>query len=43
MLEDVRYHVANRQSVAFYGRVGGMIMTPEELVAEALKLAGRGA
>jgi 2-oxoglutarate ferredoxin oxidoreductase subunit alpha len=43
MLEDVRYHVPNRQSVAFYGRVGGMIMTPEELVAEALKLTGRGA
>jgi 2-oxoglutarate ferredoxin oxidoreductase subunit alpha len=43
MLEDVRYHVVNRQSVAFYGRVGGMIMTPEELVAEALKLVGRAA
>ena len=43
MVEDVRYHVADRQPVAFYGRVGGMIMTPEELVNEALKLAGRGA
>ena len=41
MLEDVRYHVADRQSVTFYGRVGGMIMAPEELVAAGLKLVGR--
>ena len=40
MVEDVRYHVAGRRPVAFYGRVGGMIMTPEELVDEALKLVG---
>jgi 2-oxoglutarate ferredoxin oxidoreductase subunit alpha len=40
MLEDVRYHIAGKRPVTFYGRVGGMIMTPEELVAEALKLAG---
>jgi 2-oxoglutarate/2-oxoacid ferredoxin oxidoreductase subunit alpha len=40
MVEDVRYHVAERRPVAFYGRVGGMIMTPEELVGEAQKLAG---
>jgi 2-oxoglutarate ferredoxin oxidoreductase subunit alpha len=39
MVEDVRYHVAGRRPVAFYGRVGGMIMTPEELVGEARKLA----
>ena len=41
MVEDVRYHVAGRRPVSFYGRVGGMIMTPEELVSEAQKLAGR--
>jgi len=40
MVEDVRYHVAGTRPVAFYGRVGGMIMTPEELVDEALKLVG---
>ena len=40
MVEDVRYHVAGKRPVAFYGRVGGMIMTPEELVDEARKLAG---
>jgi 2-oxoglutarate/2-oxoacid ferredoxin oxidoreductase subunit alpha len=40
MVEDVRYHVAGRRPVGFYGRVGGMIMTPEELVGEARKLAG---
>jgi 2-oxoglutarate ferredoxin oxidoreductase subunit alpha len=40
MVEDVRYHVAGRRPVGFYGRVGGMIMTPEELVSEARKLVG---
>jgi len=41
MVEDARYHVAGKRPVAFYGRAGGMIMTPEELVDEALKLVGR--
>jgi 2-oxoglutarate ferredoxin oxidoreductase subunit alpha len=40
MVEDVRYHVADRDRVAFYGRVGGMIMSPEELVEQAVKLVG---
>jgi 2-oxoglutarate ferredoxin oxidoreductase subunit alpha len=40
MVEDVRYHLAGKRQVAFYGRVGGMIMSPEELVNEALKLVG---
>jgi 2-oxoglutarate ferredoxin oxidoreductase subunit alpha len=39
MVEDVRCHLAGSRPVAFYGRVGGMIMTPEELADEALKLA----
>jgi 2-oxoglutarate ferredoxin oxidoreductase subunit alpha len=39
MVEDVRYHVQGKRPVAFYGRVGGMIMTPEELVNQALTLA----
>ena len=38
MLEDVKYHLGKNAEVAFYGRVGGMVMTPEELVDEALKL-----
>ena len=41
MVEDARYHVAGKRPVAFYGRVGGMVMTPEELVDEALKLVGK--
>jgi len=41
MVEDVRYHVADRRRVSFYGRVGGMIMSPEELVSEALRLIGK--
>ena len=40
MVEDVRYHVEDRDRVAFYGRVGGMIMSPEELANEAVKLLG---
>lgn len=38
MLEDVKYYLGKEREVAFYGRVGGMIMTPDELVEEALKL-----
>ncbi len=41
MVEDVRYHLGKHRPVHFYGRVGGMVMAPEELVAEALKLIGR--
>ena len=41
MVEDARYHVAGKRPVAFYGRTGGMIMTPEELVDEAIKLVGK--
>jgi 2-oxoglutarate/2-oxoacid ferredoxin oxidoreductase subunit alpha len=43
MLEDVRYHVGKARPVTFFGRTGGMITTPEELVDEAIKLAGKGA
>jgi 2-oxoglutarate ferredoxin oxidoreductase subunit alpha len=38
MVEDVRYHVAGRRPVEFYGRVGGMVMGPDELVEQAEKL-----
>ena len=41
MLEDVRFHLGKEREVAFYGRVGGMVMTPDELVDEAVKLVGR--
>ena len=41
MVEDARYHLAGKRPVAFYGRVGGMVMTPEELVDQALTLVGR--
>ena len=42
MLEDVRYHVGKNRPVAFFGRTGGVIMTPEELVEQALKLVRAG-
>jgi 2-oxoglutarate ferredoxin oxidoreductase subunit alpha len=39
MLEDVRFHVGKERPVAFFGRTGGVITSPEELVDEAVKLA----
>lgn len=38
MLEDVQAVVAGRKPVSFYGRVGGMVMTPEEIEREVEKL-----
>jgi 2-oxoglutarate ferredoxin oxidoreductase subunit alpha len=39
MVEDVRYHLGPARPVAFYGRTGGMLVTPEELVDQARTLA----
>jgi 2-oxoglutarate ferredoxin oxidoreductase subunit alpha len=38
MVEDVRAAIAGRKPVHFYGRVGGMVMGPEDLVEQAEKL-----
>lgn len=38
MVEDVRAAIAGRRRVEFYGRVGGMVMGPDELVEQAEKL-----
>ncbi|MCU0292491.1 MAG: 3-methyl-2-oxobutanoate dehydrogenase subunit VorB [Thermoanaerobaculaceae bacterium] len=38
MLEDVQAIVAGRKPVSFYGRVGGMVMSPEEIEREVDKL-----
>ena len=35
MVEDVRLAVAGRKDVGFYGRTGGMVPTPEEIVTKA--------
>jgi 2-oxoglutarate ferredoxin oxidoreductase subunit alpha len=40
MVEDVRAILAGRVPVEFYGRVGGMIMAPEEVMAVARRLMG---
>lgn len=40
MVEDVRAFVGHQVPVSFYGRVGGVVMTPDELVDQAIKLAG---
>lgn len=41
MLEDVKAVVAGRKPVSFYGRVGGMVMTPEEIEIEVEKLVAQ--
>lgn len=40
MVEDVKLAVNGKKPVHFYGRTGGMIPTPEEMVAEIEKIGG---
>ena len=40
MVEDVRLAVNGAAPVYFYGRTGGIIPTPAEIVAEVKKIAG---
>ena len=40
MIEDVRLVVSGRKPVAFYGRTGGIIPTPDEVLCEIKKLMG---
>ncbi len=40
MVEDIRLAVAGSCPVYFYGRTGGIIPTPEEVVGELKKIAG---
>jgi 2-oxoglutarate/2-oxoacid ferredoxin oxidoreductase subunit alpha len=42
MVEDVRLAVEGRSPVAFHGRTGGMIPTPDEVLAALRALAGNG-
>ncbi len=41
MIEDVRLAVQDRAPIAFYGKLGGMVPLPEEILAEIKKLAGQ--
>lgn len=40
MLEDVKLAVNGRKPVHFYGRTGGMVPTPSEILTQIKKLAG---
>jgi 2-oxoglutarate/2-oxoacid ferredoxin oxidoreductase subunit alpha len=40
MVEDVRYAMMGRKHVAFYGRTGGVVMGPDEVIAQVNQLAG---
>jgi 2-oxoglutarate ferredoxin oxidoreductase subunit alpha len=40
MVEDVRLAVNGRAEVSFYGRTGGVLPTPEEVLVQIEKLAG---
>ena len=42
MLDDVKIAVAGRKPVAFYGRTGGIVPTPEEIVKQVRALLGGG-
>ncbi len=42
MVEDVRLAVEGRSPVAFHGRTGGMVPTPDEVVAALHALAAKG-
>jgi len=39
MLDDVRLAVAGRVPVEFYGRMGGMVPFPEEILGEIQRIA----
>ncbi|KPV64156.1 MAG: Ketoisovalerate oxidoreductase subunit VorB [Candidatus Bathyarchaeota archaeon BA1] len=40
MVEDVKLAIGDKSQVHFYGRVGGMVPTYDEMVAEVEKIAG---
>jgi 2-oxoglutarate ferredoxin oxidoreductase subunit alpha len=40
MLDDVKIAVAGRRPISFYGRTGGIVPTPEEIVKQVRGLAG---
>jgi 2-oxoglutarate ferredoxin oxidoreductase subunit alpha len=40
MLDDVTRAVAGRAPIAFYGRLGGMVPFPDEILAELARLSG---
>ena len=42
MVEDVRLSVNGRQPVAFYGRTGGMVPTPDEILVKVKEIIGGG-
>jgi 2-oxoglutarate ferredoxin oxidoreductase subunit alpha len=42
MLDDVKIAVAGRKPISFYGRTGGIVPTPEEIVNQVRGLAGGG-
>ena len=42
MVDDVRLAVNGRVPVEFFGRTGGIIPTPEEVLGAIRKVAGKG-
>jgi len=42
MVEDVERTVGRGKSVSFFGRCGGIVPSPEEVVAEVKRLVGAG-
>ena len=40
MVEDVKLSVTNKNNVSFYGRFGGKVPTPVEILEQIRKLGG---
>ncbi len=40
MIEDIRFALEGKKSVHFFGRQGGLVPSPEEVIAEVKKLLG---
>jgi 2-oxoglutarate ferredoxin oxidoreductase subunit alpha len=40
MIDDVKIAVAGKFPVSFYGRTGGMIPTPDEIIENVKKIYG---
>jgi len=41
MIEDIRFALEGKKPVHFYGRQGGQVPAPEEVIAEVKKLLGK--
>ena len=41
MVEDVKLSVAKKENVSFYGRLGGVVPSPKEILEQIRKAGGK--